>query len=84
MRETRRVSQAAIQGLSADPFDAAIAAADLERARNLEHKNRLAMDRRLVAFAATLSAEDRASLARALARPRNVRAPPQAAAPAMD
>ena len=84
MRETRRVSQAAIQGLSADPFDAASAAADLERARNLEHKNRLAMDRRLVAFAATLSAEDRASLARALARPRNVRAPPQAAAPAMD
>ena len=84
MRETRRVSQAAIQGLSAEPFNAAVAAANLERARNLEYKNRLAMDRRLVAFAATLSAEDRASLARALARPRNVRGPRQAAAPAMD
>lgn len=84
MREARRISQAAIQGLAADPFNAAVATADLERARTLEHRTRLAMDRRLVAFAATLSAEDRASLARALARPRNVRAPRQAAAPAMD
>ncbi len=84
MRETRRVSQAAIQGLSADPFNATATAADFEHARDLEHRNRLAMDRRLVAFAATLSPEDRAGLARALARPRNVRGPRQAAAPAMD
>lgn len=84
LRETRRVSQAAIQGLATDPFNAAVATADFERARNLEHRTRLVMDRRLVAFAATLSRADRASLAKALARPRNGRGPRQAAAPAMD
>ena len=84
LRETRRVSQAAIQGLAADPFNAAVATADFERARDLEHQTRLAMDRRLLAFAATLSPADRASLARALARPRNERGSRQAAASAKD
>ena len=78
LRETRRVSQAAIRGLATDPFDAAIATAEFERARDLERRARLAMDRRLVTFAATLSPADRDSLAQALARPR------QAAAPAVD
>lgn len=84
LRETRQVSQAAIQGLAAEPFNATAAIASFERARDLEHKNRLVMDRRLVAFAATLSPADRASLARALARPHNARTPRQAAAPARE
>lgn len=84
LRETRRVSQAAIRGLATDPFNAAVATAEFERARGLEHQARLAMDRRLVTFAATLSPADRASLAQALARPRNERGPRQAAASAMD
>ena len=70
LRESRRVARDAIEGLGAEPFDPQVARADLERARALEHQNRLAMDRRLVAFAATLSPEDRARFAEALGRPR--------------
>ena len=84
LRETRRVTQSAIQGLAAEPFDPAAATLELERARNLELQNRLAMDRRLVAFAATLSPEDRALFAQAMARPRQDRSGRQAAAPTTD
>lgn len=76
LRETRRVARSAMTGLGAEPFDPAIARAALERARAVEHQTRLAMDRRLVAFAATLSPTDRARFAEALARPRRDRRPP--------
>lgn len=84
LRDTRRAIQGAAQGLGADPFDAPAAISNFQRARELEHRTRLVMDRRLVAFAATISPEDRARLARALARPRQDRMPRQAAVPAMD
>jgi uncharacterized membrane protein len=84
LRAARRATQAAIEGLGADPFDANLAATDLKRARDMDHANRLAIDRRLVAFAATLSTEDRGRLAVALARPRPSRGSGQAAAPTMD
>lgn len=84
LREARRTTQQAIHRLGAEPFDATAAVSDFERARDLEHRNRLLMDRRLVAFAATLSPEDRARLARGLTRPGQMRNPRQAAAPAMD
>jgi len=76
LRETRRVAQAAMKGLGAEPFNPAAARAELERARAMEHQARLAMDRRLVAFASTLSADDRARFGDALARPRQDRKPP--------
>lgn len=77
LRETRQVAQSAMRGLGADPFDPKVARAELERARAIEHQTRLAMDRRLVAFAATLSPADRAKFAQALATPRRDRRPPR-------
>lgn len=84
LRDARRTTQQAIQRLGADPFDATAAVSDFERARDLERKNRLLMDRRLVAFAAMLSPEDRTRLASALTRSRPGRNSRQAAAPARD
>ena len=84
LRDSRRIVQGAIQGLGADPFDATVATSNLVRARDMENRSRLAMDARLVAFAASLSPQDRAKFAEALARPRQARNPRQAAAPAMD
>lgn len=84
LREARRLTRAALMGLGANPLNPTAAKLDLERARDLEHRNRLAMDDRLVAFAATLSPEDRARFADALARSRGDRPPPQAAAPVRD
>lgn len=75
LRESRRVARDAIAGLGAEPFDPVVARAGLEGARALEHQSRLAMDRRLVAFAAILSPDDRARFAEALGRPRGDRKP---------
>jgi len=70
MREARTLSQAAFRSLGDPAFSPEVARANLERARALEFESRLEMDRRLVAFAVTLSPADRSSLGEALARPR--------------
>lgn len=70
MREARRLVRETMAGFGAEPFDTEATLADLARARQLEHESRLAMDRRLVAFAATLPQAERAAFGAALARPR--------------
>jgi len=69
-REARRLARATMRGFAAEPFDAEAALANLARARALEHESRVAMDRRLVTFAATLPQPERAAFGEALARPR--------------
>jgi len=69
-REARRLARETMQGFGAEPFDPQAATASLERARALEHEARVAMDRRIVAFAATLPQAERARFGEALARPR--------------
>ena len=68
-REARELARETMRGLGAETFDAEAALAKLRRARTLEHENRLAMDRRLVAFAASLPPDERARFAEALSRP---------------
>lgn len=70
VREARRLVRETWRSLGTEPFDPKAAEAALAQARALEHDSRVAMDRRLVAFAATLSPADRARLGEALARPR--------------
>lgn len=69
-REARRLAREAMEGMGAEPFDPQASIAELERARALEHEARVAMDRRIVTFAATLPREERAAFGQALARPR--------------
>lgn len=69
IREARRLARETLRGFGEEPFDAEAARADLRRARALEHESRVAMDERLVAFAATLPPEERARFGEALARP---------------
>ena len=69
VREARRLTRETMRGFGAEPFDQAAVLADLRKARGLEHESRLEMDRRLVAFAATLSPADRTRFGEALARP---------------
>jgi uncharacterized membrane protein len=68
-REARRLARETMQGFGRDPFDAEGAFETLKRARALEHEARVAMDRRVVDFAARLPAEERARFGEALARP---------------
>ena len=69
MREARQIARQTMLDFSADPLDQAQARAGLAKARTLELEGRTEMDRRLVAFAATLSPEDRKVFAEALANP---------------
>lgn len=69
-REARRLARDAMLGLGAEPLDPRAVNAQLARARALEHEARVAMDRRIVAFAATLPQGERAAFGEALARPR--------------
>lgn len=73
-REARRLAREAIAGLGQPDFQAEAALASLARARALEYEHRVAMDRRLVAFAASLPPAERAKFAEALARPMDRRA----------
>ncbi len=68
-QEARRLARETMRGFGAEPFDPEAAAANLAKARALELENRTAMDQRLVAFAASLPAEERVRFAEALARP---------------
>ena len=52
-----------------EPFDADAKLAALRQARAVEAEGRVEMDRRIVTFAATLPAADRARFGEALARP---------------
>ncbi len=65
-REARRLVRETLRSLGEDHVDTAAAIANLTRARSLEHASRTAMDRRLVAFAASLPPEERAKFAEAL------------------
>lgn len=69
-REARRLVRETMQSLGSDPFDTEAALAALARARGLEHEARMAMDRRLVTFAAGLPQAERKRFGEALARPR--------------
>jgi uncharacterized membrane protein len=69
-REARRLAQETMRSFGSDRFDAETALAELARARDLEHEARVAMDRRLVTFAATLPPAERKAFGEALARPR--------------
>lgn len=66
--EVRRARREAWLGLSADRFEPAVVAAALERARTLEFTARADVERRVLAFAATLTPAERATLAAGLAR----------------
>ncbi|RAK65467.1 periplasmic heavy metal sensor [Phenylobacterium kunshanense] len=68
-REARRLARETMQGFGHEPFDPDGAFAKLKRARSLEYEARVAMDRRIVDFAAGLPAEERARFGEALARP---------------
>lgn len=68
-REARKLARETLRGFGAEPFDKDAALAALARARAMEHENRLAMDRRIVTFAASLPADQRATFGEALARP---------------
>jgi uncharacterized membrane protein len=68
LRESRMVRRQAWDGLGAEPLDAAAIRADLARSRQLEQDARAAMDERMVAFAATLSPQERAAFGKAVAQ----------------
>lgn len=68
-REARQVARETMRGFGQEPFDPDAAFAKLKRARALEFEARLAMDRRLVDFAAGLPADERARFGEALSRP---------------
>lgn len=69
-REARRLARETMRSFGEEPFDRDAAIERLARARGLEHEVRVAMDRRLVDFAATLPPGERRQLGEALARPR--------------
>lgn len=68
-QEARRLARDTMRGFGEPAFDKAAAIAALERARKVEFENRVAMDRRIVEFVATLPPDQRAAFGEALARP---------------
>lgn len=68
LREAREARRSAWRRLGEDPVDQAAVARDLDRARALEGEARGAIERRLLAFAAALPADERAQLAERLSR----------------
>ena len=68
-REARKLARETMRGFGDEPFDKDAALAALQKARAAEHENRLAMDRRIVEFAATLPRDQRAAFGEALAKP---------------
>ena len=69
LREARQLARRTLASLGDEPFDADAKLAALKQARAVEAEGRLEMDRRIVTFAATLPADDRARFGEALARP---------------
>ncbi|HEY0646833.1 periplasmic heavy metal sensor [Phenylobacterium sp.] len=68
-REARKLARETMRGFGDEPFDKDAALAALAKARAAEHENRMAMDRRIVEFAATLPRDQRKVFGEALARP---------------
>lgn len=68
-REARQLARETMRGFGDEPFDKDAALAALAKARAVEHQNRVAMDRRIVEFAATLPRDQRAAFGEALAKP---------------
>jgi uncharacterized membrane protein len=68
-REARKLARETMRGFGNEPFDKDAALVALQKARAAEHENRLAMDRRIVEFAATLPRDQRAAFGEALAKP---------------
>lgn len=66
VREARAIKRRAFDGMASGDFDAARVSADLDRARNLEFGARSRLERDMVAFSATLPADERANLAEAM------------------
>lgn len=69
MREARRLNRDAMRRFGEEPFPRDAILADLRKARAIELQGRMAMDQRLVDFAATLPPAERARFGEALARP---------------
>jgi uncharacterized membrane protein len=69
VRDARRTVRETMRSFGDEPFDAGAKIAALRKARAVEQAGRMEMDRRLVTFAATLPAADRARFGEALARP---------------
>ncbi|WP_337188901.1 periplasmic heavy metal sensor [Phenylobacterium sp.] len=76
-REARRLAREALKGFGAEPFETERTLEALRRARALEQEGRLAMDARMVRFAATLPREQREAFGEALARPRGLGRDPE-------
>lgn len=68
-QDARRLARETMQGFGNEPFDKDASLAALRQARAAEHETRMAMDRRIVEFAATLPRDQRAAFGEALARP---------------
>ena len=66
IRKAREIKRKAFDVLAADTVDAARVNADLARARSLEFAARNRVERDVVAYAATLPADERANLAEAM------------------
>ncbi|WP_293901559.1 periplasmic heavy metal sensor [Phenylobacterium sp.] len=69
VREARQLVRQSMLGFGDPAFDPTATLANLQRARAVEQASRAELDRRLVTFAATLPAADRARFGEALARP---------------
>lgn len=69
LRAARDARAEAWSGLASEPFDAEAVRKQLAAAREQDSKARGALEDRIVAFAETLSAEDRARFVEGLARP---------------
>jgi len=68
-REARQLARETMRSFGEEPFDQAAALAALRQARTAEYENRMAMDRRIVEFAATLPADQRKAFGETLSRP---------------
>jgi uncharacterized membrane protein len=69
VREARQSLAQIIETFGHDPFDPDATLAELAKVRGAEQEARRELDRRIVAFAATLPADQRARFALALAKP---------------
>jgi uncharacterized membrane protein len=66
IREARQIKRRAFDAMAADSFDAARVSADLDRARALETGARERVEHAVVAYSATLPADERANLSEAM------------------
>jgi uncharacterized membrane protein len=68
-QDARRLARETMRSFGNEPFDKEAALAALRQARAAEYEARVAMDRRIVDFAASLPRDQRAAFGEALARP---------------